>query len=213
MNQSAVPTRVQSVPDPAGVPGFAQEFTTLNSDVAPLTPTVNPRSQLDSPFNLFKQGNTYWESFEVYVPTTQTLPSKGWISLESAVYGAPFAGTPPATIAIDNGAFRFQRNGVGPNPFQVAWTTPVVKGQWYRFTWHFDLAANGWIELYVNDVQQPLKSGSTSVLRLPIGMIDSSDSKGPYYSQEQLYYQLGILPQATVYFKDYQVGTTLAAAE
>ena len=212
MNQSAVPTRVQLVPDPAGVPGMAQQFTTYNTDVAPLTPTVNPRSQLDTP-ELFQSGQQYWESFEVYVPQTLTLPTKGWISLESAVYGAPFGGTPPATISINDGAFRFQRNGVGTNPFQVAWTAPVVKGQWYRFTWHFDMAANGWIELYVNDVQQQLKSGSSSVLQLPIAMIDKSDATGPWYSQEQLYYQLGILPSASVYFKNYQVGATQAGAE
>ena len=155
---------------------MAQQFTTYNTDVAPLTPTVNPRSQLDTP-ELFQSGQQYWESFEVYVPQTLTLPTKGWISLESAVYGAPFGGTPPATISINDGAFRFQRNGVGTNPFQVAWTAPVVKGQWYRFTWHFDMAANGWIELYVNDVQQQLKSGSSSVLQLPIAMIDKSDEQ------------------------------------
>jgi hypothetical protein len=212
-NQSASTTRTQLVPDPAGLPDMAQQFTTLNTDVAPLTPTVNPRSQLVSPYSVFQPGNTYWESFEVYVPTTQTLPTRGWISLESAVYGAPFGGTPPATISINSGAFRFQRNGGGTNPFQVVWTTPVVKGQWYRFTWHFDLSANGWIELYVNDVQQPLQSGSSTVMQLPIAMLDSSDSQGPWFSQEQLYYQLGALPSAQVYFKNYQVGTTQAAAE
>jgi hypothetical protein len=212
MNQSATASRVQDVPDPTGVPGTAQQFTTYNTDVAPLTPTVNPRSQLDSP-TLFKSGQQYWESFEVYVPQSFTFATKGWVSLESAVYGAPFAGTPPATISIENGDFRFQRNGQGSNPFQVAWSTPVVKGQWYRFTWHFDLAANGWVELYVNDVQQELTSGSSQVLQLPLAMIDASDSQGPWYSQEQLYYQLGTYQQATVDFKNYAVGTTQAAAE
>ena len=75
------------------------------------------------------------------------------------------------------------------------------------------MAANGWIELYVNDVLQQLKSGSSTVLQLPIAMIDKSDATGPWCSQEQLYYQLGILPSASVYFKNYQVGATQAAAE
>ncbi len=212
MNQSATTSRVQSVPDPSGAAGMAQQFTTYNTDVAPLTPTVNPRSQLDTP-TLFKSGQQYWESFEVYIPANYTFNSKGWVSLESAVYGRPFAGTPPATISIENGMFRFQRNGQGSNRYQVAWTTPVVKGQWYRFTWHFDLAANGWVELYVNDVQQPLENGNTQVMQLPLAMLDASDSQGPWYSQEQLYYQLGTYQSESMFFKNYAVGTTQIAAE
>ena len=94
------------------------------------------------------------------------------------------------------------------NPWQIAWTTPVVKGQWYRFTWHFDLSASGWVELYVNDVQEPLLDGKTQVMRLPIAMLDASDSQGPWYSQEQVYYQHGAYPSATLDFKNYAVATT-----
>ena len=212
LNQSASPTRVQSVPDPSGAAGTVQQFTTYNSDVAPLTPTNNPRSQLCTP-QLFKSGQQYWESFEVYVPTSFNFAKTGWLYLESAVYGKPFNGTPPVTLSIENGAFRFQRTSLGGNPFQIAWTTPVVKGQWYRFTWHFDLSASGWVELYVNDVQEPLLDGKTQVMRLPIAMLDATDSKGPWYSQEQVYYQHGAYPSATIDFKNYAIGTTQAAAE
>ena len=212
LNQSATASRVQSVPDPTGAAGTAQQFTTYNSDVAPLTPTNNPRSQLCTP-EIFKSGQQYWESFEIYVPTSFTFSKTGWLFLESAVYGQPWQGQAPLTISIENGAFRFQRNGVGTHPWQIAWTTPVVKGQWYRFTWHFDLSTSGWVELYVNDVQQPLLNGSAQVMRLPIATLDSSDSKGPWYSQEQVYYQHNAYPSATLDFKDYKVGTTQVAAE
>jgi Polysaccharide lyase len=212
LNQSATPTRVLSVPDPSGAAGTVQQFTTYNTDVAPLTPTNNPRSQLCTP-QLLKAGQQYWESFEVYAKTTFTFAKTGWLYLETAAYGEPFAGTPPATISIEKGAFRFQRNSIGANAYQVAWTTPVVKGQWYRFTWHFDLSASGWVELYVNDVQQPLQDGKTQVMRLPLAMLDRTDSSGPWFSDEQVYFQHGAYQSASMDFKNYKIGTTQAAAE
>ncbi len=63
---------------------------------------------------MFKPGHTYWESFEVYIPTSLTLPTTGWIGSRAIVYGLPYAGSPPANISIQSGNFRFQRNGYGP---------------------------------------------------------------------------------------------------
>ncbi len=77
-------------------------------------------------------------------------------------------------------SFRFQRNAYGSNRWQVAWSAPVVKGQWYRFSWHLLFSAAGWVELYVNDVQQKLKLGTTSVTRMPIALLDPTDSTGPW---------------------------------
>ena len=91
---------------------MAQQFTTYNTDVAPLTPTVNPRSQLYTPVAVPVWASSTGRASRSTSPQTLTLPTKRWISLESAVYGAPFRGTPPATISINDGAFRFQRNGV-----------------------------------------------------------------------------------------------------
>lgn len=213
LNQSAAASRVQTVPDPDGAANTAQQFTTYNTDVYPLTPTSNPRSQLDTPMTVLKPGNTYWESFEVYIPQNFTFLENGWVSLETAVYGYPYAGTPPAAISLESGDFRFQRNSHGPDPWQVAWSTPAVKGQWYRFTWHFLFSATGWVELYVNDVQQSLLQGTTLYKQLPINLLDASDYKGPWLSDEQIYYQLGMFPSATAYFKNYKIGTTQLAAE
>lgn len=212
LNQSASPTRTQLVADPDGAGDTVQQFTTYNTDVAPLTPTLNPRSQLVTPL-MFKPGQTYWESFELYIPSNFTFLKTGWTSLESAVYGYPYNGTPPASISIENGDFRYQRNGFAPTPWQIAWQTPVVKGQWYRFTWHFLLSSTGWVQLYVNDVLQNLKLGTTNYTQMPISMIDKTDNVGPWMSQEQLYYELGMYQSAQVYFKDYKVASTQAAAE
>lgn len=213
LNQSAVASRVQMVPDPDGAANSAQEFTTYNTDVYPLTPTSNPRSQLDTPMTVLKPGNTYWESFEVYIPQSFTFLENGWVELETMVYGYPYAGTPPVGLSLETGRFRFQRSSYGPDPWQVAWSAPVVKGQWYRFTWHFLFSAAGWVELYVNDAQQNLRQGTTSYERLPINLLDATDDTGPWMSDEQLYYQLGMFPSASVYFKNYKIATTQAAAE
>jgi hypothetical protein len=215
LNQSATPTRVQMVADPAGTGGTAQQFTTYNTDVAPLTPTANPRSQLTGPTSVIKRGGTYWQSYEVYVPTSDTLPTNpsAWIGLGAVAYGAPFAGSPPVGLSIFKSMFRFQRNAYAPEPWQIAWTAPVVKGQWYRFTWHYLFSATGWVELYVNDVQVGLRSAATTVKRLPIAMIDATDNKGPWEAQEQLYYQLNAMPSAQIYFKNYKIATTQLAAE
>ena len=68
-------------------------------------------------------------------------------------------------------------------------------------------------ELYVNDVQQNLKSGTSTLQQLPIALIDKTDSTGPWLSQEQVYYQLGTFPSASVYFKNYKVASNQATAE
>ena len=214
LNQSATPTRVATVADPTGAAGSALQFTTENSDIAPATPTDNPRSQLDSPETL-QSGQQYWESFEVYVPASfpSTQPANGWLSLQTTAYGAPYGGTPPACLSIENGDFRFQRNAYAPSPYQIAWEEPLVKGQWVRFTWHFLFASNGWIELYVDDKQVELTDGSTQVSQLPMSMIDSTDSQGPWFSDLQNYYVHNEFSSLTILYKDYRIATTQAAAE
>jgi hypothetical protein len=212
MNQSASPTRVATVSDPTGAPGSALQFTTLNGDVAPLTPTDNPRSQLDSQ-EVLRPGQEYWESFEVYLPASfpSSQPSNGFISLETAAYGEPFGGTPPACISIEDGDFRFQRNASAG--YAVAWQEPIVKGQWVRFTWNFLFASNGWIQLYVNDQQVELADGNSQVSQLPMSMIDSTDSYGPWFADLQLYYQHNEFSSLTALFKGFRIATTQAAAE
>ena len=120
---------------------------------------------------------------------------------------------PPASISLESGTFRFQRNAYGGNRWQIAWSTPVVKRQWYRFTWHFLFSATGWIQLYMNDVQQKLKLGTTSVSQMPIALLDPTDSKGPWMADEQLYYQLGMYQSTSAYFKSFKIATTQPAAE
>ena len=202
-----------SVPDPTGTSAPTLQFTTYNSDVAPLTPTANPRAQLLTPA-VIKKGQTLWESFEVYVPSSfpSIQPGEGWISLETAVYGAPFAGSPAAEIGIDGGDFRFQRDVYAPTPYSIAWSSPLVKDRWVRFTWHFLVARNGWVELYVDGTQVLLNNGSTRVRRLHMPLIDPTDATGPWFSDLQLYYMHNEFPSLTVLFKGFRIATTRSLA-
>jgi hypothetical protein len=218
LNQSATSSRVDAVADPAGGASPTLQFTTYNGDVAPLTPTANPRSQLVSPQNVLTPGETVWESFEVYLPSSfpATQPSDGWICLQTPVYGAPYTASPPAEIYISDGEFRFGVNGAAPAPYALPWSMPLVEDRWVRFTWHFLIssdASTGWIELYVNGTQVPLNDGHGLVSRLPIALIDSGDAAGPWFSQLQLYYMLNEFPSLSVLYRGFNIAATQAAAE
>src|SRR3954471_22062206 len=66
MNQSA-PDAVSEVPDPAGGDQPAMEMTVDNSDVAPVTPTSDPRAQLLSPA-IIDNGEELWWSGRFFLP-------------------------------------------------------------------------------------------------------------------------------------------------
>jgi hypothetical protein len=214
INQSAASNRVRHVADPDGGDDDAIKMTSYNSDVAPLTPTANPRAQLVTPGSL-RADTQIWESFEVYLPADfpESKTYGAWIALGSPFYGRPWRGTPPEQISIENGEFRFERNGEAPDPYEVAWEAPLVLGRWVRFTWHLDLARSGWAQLYVDDVEQTLTQDGTSYLTLPMATKDASNYEGPWSAQLAVYYELDKFSDLTVYFKNFKIATTQAAAE
>lgn len=213
LDQSATLSRIQEVTDPATGVGKVLRFRTYNSDVFPLTPTMNPRSQLITPLHL-SPGGRFWESYEVYVPkgfpVAQTYHA--WISLGSPAFGEPYAGSPTAEVEIIDGHFRFQRNGFASHPWQIAWQTPLVLGRWVRFTWHVGFSSAGFTQLYYNNAPVELANGSSRSTTLSMPVIDASDSTGPWISQLCLYYQHNAFPDLTVYFKDFRLAKTEAAA-
>ena len=212
----------------SGASDETTQVTVDNADVAPLTPTVNPRAQLVSPGGIINSGGTYWVSFEMYLPASFPAggaPSNGFILLNESGYGAPYAGSPPIALYANNGDFEIQRNASSSPAYQVAWQSPIVRGQWVRFTFHFLHSTNGWFELYMNGVQQELYDGpaqtpasdpnaaANSTLQMPVNYQDSSDNTGPWYAYEQVYYSVNTFPSLTVDYKDFTVATTQAAAE
>jgi hypothetical protein len=212
-DQSAVVSRIRAVTDPATGVGKVLRFEAYNSDVFPLTPTQNPRAQLVTPLRV-KPGSRFWESYEVYVPKNfpVALTKNAWIALGSPAYGAPFAGPPPVGLSITDGKFRFQRNGFASHPYQIAWQMPLALGRWVRFTWHILLSRNGFTQLYVNGVPVELANGNSRSTTLSMPVIDQTDGTGPWYSQLSVYFQHNVFPKLTLYFKDFRIGTTEAAA-
>jgi hypothetical protein len=178
-NQSANANRTVLINDPVtGAVDNTTEITALDSDVAPATPTDNPRAQLVSPDNVITDGSTYWVSFEVYLPPATVYPpsapsgsgfpaggTNGFLLLNETGYGAPYNGSPPIALDVGNGDFIMQRGGGDSSvtPYQIVWQSPLVIGHWVRFTFHVLHSTNGWFELYVNDVAQGLYDGTAQV--------------------------------------------------
>jgi hypothetical protein len=244
-NQSAAANRTVLINDPVtGAGDNTTQVTALDSDVAPATPTDNPRAQLVSPNNIITNGSTYWVSFEVYLPPGTVYPpsapsgsgfpaggTNGWILLNETGYGAPYNGSPPIALDVGNGNFTLQRGGGDPSvtPYQIVWQSPLVRGQWVRFTFHVLHSTSGWFELYMNDVAQGLYDGTSQVppstgnpnqvvnsdfeYQLPLDYADNSDNTGPWSAYEQVYYKEGSIASLTVDYKGFTVATTQAAAE
>lgn len=214
LNQSARPGRVRLIKDPTGGDAKVLQFTTLNSDIAPLTPTDNPRSQLVTPVNIVKPNVPFWESYEVYIPRTFPLAATrhGWFSLGTPFYGAPFVGTPSTGLAIDHEDFRWQGNAYAPTPWQIYWQKRVKPGVWTRFTWRIDPAVEGFAELYVDGSPVVVTSDGKRTEGVRLRILDPTDHLGPWFSDLQDYYKHNEMRRSTVDFKNFKIGTTRAAA-
>jgi hypothetical protein len=218
VNQSANPDRITRVRDPSGSADTALKFTAFNSDIAPLTPTDNPRAQLltrapDSPF---------WESYEVYLPKSfplsHTYDNKPWnqgnfVGLGSPFYGAPWSGSPSTGLGIFNGRFRWQTNIHAPAGSKILWQRTATRGRWTRFTWHIVPSTHGFAELYVDDRPARVTYNGKTQDGVDIPVIDATDYLGPWASQLAVYYAHNQFPKLTIYFKAFAIGLSQAAAE
>ena len=214
LNQSAAADRITQLDGFDGLAGPVLRFTALDGDIAPATPTNNPRAQLVSPL-LFYPGQVVWESWMMFFPASVPyVSSTQWLALWTPAYGAPFAGSPPTEFVVSGSRLELGRNAHAAVPWQPAWSMPVPRGRWTRFTVHFKFAANGWLALYVDGRAQSLREGlGPTARRLAIALIDASNDAGPNASRIFVYYQQGAFPQVTVYYADFRIALTRAAAE
>jgi hypothetical protein len=215
IEQAASTNRIRTVADPAGGPDQVLEFTADNGDIAPLTPTDNPRAQLITPNGIVRANQPFWESYELYLPPSfpAKLTNGSWVTFGSPFYGPPFNGTPSIDLEVTNGHFLWQANANAPHPWQVLWEAPVVTGHWIRFTWFVNPAASGFVELYVDDVPVSVNNGSTTTLGTNLPVLDASNDLGPWCSQLSVYMQHNVFSSVTAYFRDFAIGTTQAAAD
>lgn len=201
---------------------YAAAFHVLNSDIAPCTPTENPRAQAYTSESLFRPGDEVWEAWSVFVPGDFPLvqcPSGGCAEVDGSThgswfilqqdYGPPYHSVAPTEfkIAAYNGVNHFELNGL----IGLQWHAPVPVGRWNDFLVHkrFATDATGWIEVWFNGQPIVFKNGSTRLTGIATLLPGAT---GAAFKLAQ-YRQYGMFDQATLYFDEARVGTTRSAVE
>ena len=195
----AAPGAITEAPNPAGA-GSAIEMTVHDSDVAPITPTDNPRAQALSS-SVIDPGDEFWLATSFYIPTN--FPSvPGWLSLVS-IYGPPFAGSSPWQIEIAGDRLQWMRNGT--YGYDVPWQAPLVKGSWVNVLLHERFATDGWVEMWINGQQVSFFGRET---KLSMQTMDSSNGGGANAAKIMQYREAGMFESASVFFGPLKLGTT-----
>jgi hypothetical protein len=216
MNQSA-PGAVSEVADPAGSGQAALKMTVENSDVAPVTPTSDPRAQLLSP-SIINNGDEFWWSGRFYLPSDFPDSVPGWLTVMEGPYGEPFDGTPPWHIEINDDHIQWTRNDT--YDYDVPWQMPLVRNKWIDVVVHERFAADGWVEMWV-DGQQITFFGSDTynptdvapTTRLSMATRDHSNDGGPNFTVIQSYRKAGMFSSVSLFQGPMAIGRTRAAVE
>ena len=211
--QSA-PNAITEVADPAGSGESVLKMTVSERDVAPITPTENPRAQALSP-SVIQPGSEIWLSTKFMLPANFPSSVPGWMSLVS-IYGAPFNGSSPWQIGIGGDKLSWQRNG--NYKWDIPWETPIVRGRWVTLLLHERFASDGWVEMWIDGVPVKFFSGGgynpsrvAPTERLNMKTMDSSNNGGANAAKIMQYREAGMFDSATVYFGALKVGKTRAS--
>jgi hypothetical protein len=144
---------------------YAVRLKADNTDVAPCTPTANPRSQLGTA-PIMEAGTEVFETWSMYVPYSfPDVPSEPTATgnpflVTQQDFSAPFSGSPPLGFGIHDAGgeagdvidLRID-DGRGTS----IWQTPLERGRWYRFVVEKNVASDdgvGWMRLEVDGEQQ-----------------------------------------------------------
>jgi hypothetical protein len=206
------PNAITEVPDPLGSGESVLKMTVNDKDVAPITPTDNPRAQALSP-DIINQGQEFWLSTKFLIPSDfPTVP--GWMSLVS-IYGAPFAGSSPWQVEVVGNNLQWARNA--SYGWDVPWQTPFARGQWTTILLHEKFASNGFVEMWVNGAPvnffssgyNPSRHAATQHLEMKT--VDSSNNGGANAAKIMQYRKAGMFQTASVYFGALKVGASRAS--
>ncbi|MDX6625332.1 MAG: hypothetical protein QOE56_321 [Solirubrobacterales bacterium] len=213
-NLQQAPGAITETTDPLGSGEKVLKMTVSDKDVAPITPTQNPRAQALSS-DLIESGDEFWMSTKFMLP--QDFPSSvpGWLALME-IYGAPFNGSSPWQIGIEGNSIAWTRNGT--YKWDVPWKMPIVKGQWVTVLLHERFASDGWVEMWING--QPVKffdsagynpNKVTPTEHLAMKTRDASNNGGANAAKIMNYRKLGMFSSTTVYFGALRLGGTRAS--
>jgi hypothetical protein len=219
-NQSA-PGAVSEVPDPAGSGAQVLKMDVENSDVAPLTPTDNPRAQLLTPA-FVKPGDETWWHTSFYLPADFPKDVPGWVNVIEGPYGPPYDGSPPVAISIEEDEIRFQRGDT--YDYDVPWHEPIERGKWVDVLLHTRFGSNGFVELWIDGQQvtffdnpedrhnfNPFHEAPTQ--HLEMATMDHTNDGGPNFFVLQNYREAGMFKSLTLYHGPTEVGTSREAVE
>ena len=216
LNQSA-PDAVSEVADPAGSGSQVLKMTVDNSDVAPVTPTSDPRAQLLSP-SIIDDGEEFWWSGKFFLPADFPSSVPGWLTVMEGPYGAPFDGTPPWHIEVNGSSIQWARNDT--YDYDVPWRMPVVRNSWVSVVVHQRFARDGWVEMWVNgqpvtffgaDSYNPSHEAPTT--HLAMATRDHSNDDGPNFTVIQSYRKAGMFSDVSLFHGPMAIGRTRDAVE
>lgn len=214
LNQSA-PGAVSEVADPAGSGETVFKMTVKNSDVAPITPTSDPRAQLLTP-NTIVAGQEFWWSAKFFLPADFPSSVPGWLTVMQGAYGPPFNGTPPWHLEISGSELRWQRNST--YGWDIPWRTPLVRNRWVKVLLHEGFGTNGFVEMWI-DGQQVSFFGAGSYnpnheatsQRLTMKTMDASNNGGANEMAIQSYRKAGMFETVTLFQGAPRLGKTRAS--
>jgi len=208
---------VSEVADPAGSGETALKLTVANSDVYPLTPTSDPRAQLDSP-DLFNPGAEFWWNSKFYLPSDFPASVPGWLTVMEGPYGPPFDGTPPWHIEVNGEHIQWGRDDT--YHWDVPWQMPLVRGSWVHVLLHERFATDGWVEMWIDGQQVTFFGGGTNnpdheapTQRLEMQTMDHSNDGGANFAVIQSYREAGMFSSVSLFQGPMTLGTTRASVE
>jgi len=139
---------------------YAAIFRVYNTDVAPCTPTDNPRAQLLTK-DFININDEFWEGWSVFFPksfpvmnrTCEGCDGNPWVLFQED-YGAPFDGSPSLgwDLGYIDGKESLTLNRGAPQ-YDSIWNTPLVRGQWLDFIVHKVFSSDakvGYVEGFLN---------------------------------------------------------------
>lgn len=214
LNQSARGA-VHQVPDPAGSGERVFKMTVDDGDVAPITPTDNPRAELQSPARI-RPGEQFWWSAKFLLPRNFPKSIPGWVTVLGGPYGAPFDGPAPWHLEINHNHIQWTRNRT--YDFDVPWQIRIPRGKWIRILVHNRFSEHGFVEMWVNGHRVTFFKKRTfnpnhvrPVRRLRMRTRDGSNGAGRNFVSLLSYRKAGMFPSLTIFQGQTKVGHSRAS--